>query len=851
MDLSGGNEFLMTIFQQYYTSFKAPEGSGKQSGFGIQAETRGMPEALQEKIKVNTGYRYAASVPIKAIDQHPIALRFQTVNGQGILTCVRASGTDDQGRDGNYFAHTLVGRIEKITSVRAPIFYWKSDFWVKEDTTHYVDLPSLPNMNVLPINFDSDKLWDFINQGNRRAWLQKMLCAVVDFGRSKRPIIILDTNEAIAQWIACVTLAIPPAYYNLLSFATYHHDPNRAPFMLIGTTRDSNFRFDNDEYTRYFILNAEDKRVSDAPPSDYAEFVAQRFDQHQYNTDIAEFFIWQKEYEAIYTRIGTHLNDVINFRKVTFYRTLSRESEQAIHAAGQIIQVNQAAPLSMQRLEDLYAATEIISTVALNNSNTLKNYLQALETLKAVDQAGFLKSSTTTRTAFLLAQLIVQKRNKDAESLLRRADSLFGAETFTEALHNPDVLSLLAQKLDPQDIQQHALLWKTLDGRLKVSFAQLPIIRSLLSNTFSVFGGLGEASSAPPENVHGILSNILSNISSMDDFSDALRLAEKAKQGRSPSNPALEWLYYTQIGNLSLTARRDQGYWQLWKAFSSLFTFELNSDLARAGKVDDAVVTVNKWCVELSPESRQQTVSQALNYLWQQPQIAKKQLAQTLLLHPTLGSYLSPDSKQKLVESVLTDAEIALVDNQTAQLYERYLTPNLAPALLGAIEGSLALIKQSLTSENASSIRARLAGLNEPKYRDEAQKLISHFFATSKDIVNHHWLLIYTTYIDKNKTVFWELYWAQMETEILQNRKTDQIAEILNFWFKDIAYLGQQVPTIVPEFFLELAGVLTNIRDSKDFRNVENYLKKSLSRYPWYPMVQKYLVKQRRGGLFG
>ncbi len=279
----------MTIFQQYYTSFQAPENSGKQSGFGVQAETPGMPVA-QEKIKAITGYHHPSSMPIKAIDQHPIALRFQAVDGQGILTCVQSSGADELGRDGNYFAHTLVGRIEDITSVMPPIFYWKSDFWVSKDITHYANLPSLANMDMLPINFDSDVLWDFIGQGTRRTWLQKMLCAVIDFARSKRPIIILDTNESIAQWIACVTLAIPSAYHKSLSFATYHHDPNRAPFMLIGTTRDSSFRFSNDEYTRYFILNAEDERVSDAPPSDYADFVAQRFNRELPNQQFDDVF---------------------------------------------------------------------------------------------------------------------------------------------------------------------------------------------------------------------------------------------------------------------------------------------------------------------------------------------------------------------------------------------------------------------------------------------------------------------------------------------------------------------------------------------------------------------------------
>jgi len=834
----------MTIFQQYYTSFRHPTDSRRGGGYGVQAETNGIPASAQGMIDKTVGYRIPRSSPPDATHQHPIALRFQALNGQAILSCVQSSGKDELGRDGNYFAHSLIGSTEEITGSLPPIFYWKSDFWISRDDTHYDTLPSVPSMDDLPLRFDPNKLWDFVRQGNRRAWFHKLLCAVIDYSRSKRSIVILDTNDSIAQWIACMTMALPPSYYPHLSFATYHHDPYTAPFMLIGTTNDSGFRFSTDDYLRYFVLNAEVGKVSDAPASDYADFVAQRFNADQFDAEIVSFFDWQAEYPLAQQGIGTHLDDLINFRQTTFYQTLPPDSQKSVRAASVIINESRGVTLSPQRLGDLRAAFEIMYAAAVSRSEALVDYLQAAQALKTADR-DFAQSAPNV--ALLLAQLVLQKRAEDVTQLTRQSELLYAPEVMTQAARTPQVLDLLAQRLDQRDIQQHALLWKAFDKKLHASLAQMPNVQTILLSTFTALDKVGGSKFPIPDIARDILGAML-NGASMNDFAGLLQLAAHFKE-RQPSSLALEWLYYLRVENLALKSRSEQQYWQLWDNYPSLYTYELNADLARAGKADNAVTMIANWSGLLSDPTAS-IITEALNFLWSQPHISQRELAQAMLLHPSLESRIPPDWKQRLVETMLAEAVISSVDERTSELYERFLAAsnlNLSPALIGAMEGSLALLKKSLTQSNVVNIQRRLNDVDEKKYREETTSLMKMFFVTSKNTSEQHLLMLFATYTPKHKQVFWELYWSKLRTELLDEKHVEPVAIILDLWFKFVGQLEARFPLITPEFFLELPEVLTSVREAKGFNQIERDLERTVSRYAWHTLVSKYLAKSRRG----
>ena len=270
----------MVIQQQYYTSCRIET----KTGYQIKAESPNFNNEKRPILNQLIGYTIPSGVDPKAINIHPIALRYFVKGQHCFLICSQSNGQDELGRDGNFFSHSLVGTVEEMSSI-PPIFSWKSPFWVSRDSSTKTDLPVLEKFNP-EITFDFDYVWTFLAENNRREWFYKLICAVIDYSQSQRKIIIIDDNEAIVSWIACLSTILHPRYVNYLSFATYHHDPYAAPFVITGTTEKSSFRCSNDEYYSYFILNVPQKRISDAPESDYATYILENLDESRYESEI-------------------------------------------------------------------------------------------------------------------------------------------------------------------------------------------------------------------------------------------------------------------------------------------------------------------------------------------------------------------------------------------------------------------------------------------------------------------------------------------------------------------------------------------------------------------------------------
>lgn len=833
----------MPIFQQYYTSFLHPTDMRHGGGYGVQAETAEIPLSAKAMIEKTIGYRIPRNAVVDAIDQHPIALRFQAQKGQAILTCVRSSGKDELGRDGNYFAHSLIGSTEDITKELPPIFYWKSDFWVIHDDRHFETLPALNSMSAVAVSFDPNELWDFVKEGSRLVWFQKLLSAVIDYERSRRAIVILDTNDAIARWIACVTMALPPMYHPYLSFATYHHDPYAAPFMLIGTTSDSLFRFNSDEYIRYFVLNAETSRISEAPPSDYADFIVQRFNPAQFDTEIVDLFDWLDEYPFVRDGNISKLDNLLNFRQATFLRTLPPASEKCIRAASMIIEVSSGTPLSTQRLNDLRAALDIVATATLSGSQAISYYLQAAQLLRSVDR-DFTQTSLTT--ALLLGQLVLQKRSDDAAQVLRLGEQLYGVEIFTSAMQSSSVRHLVAEHLDPNDSEQVNLLWAVFGKSLKPPLNQLLNLQPILHKTFLALDEMKSSQLPIPEVARNIIVAVLDGVSN-EDFQTLLKLAA-AHRAQNPTSWVLEWIYYLHVSALPLSARSNQPYSIIRQTFPTLFRFELCADLARSNQIEDILSTIVNWCI-VWPSNASQVITEGLEFLWKQPNVHHKALSRALLLHPTVEPHIPAEWRYKLIESSLSEAKITELDESTVQLYIQILAANLklSPTLLGAIEGSLALTKRVLNDSDVVNMQRRWETISEQQYRADAGILMDKFFNVQRNVGDQHRLLIHTAYASRYRHVFWELYWTKLRVELVEKRQAEAIAAILDIWFRSVTELEVRFPMIVPEFFLELPDTLTAIRETKGYGRIERELHRSIVRFSWHPLVTKHLAKTRRG----
>lgn len=281
----------MSVLQQYYTSYSNKETG--RTGFQIKATSAGIPPNIQGTIARLIAYSVPRTLDIHALDTHPIALRYY-YQGKGscILLCSQSTGNDESGRPGNFFAHTLVLETDNFTAV-PPIFYWKSPFWCYQDPVDRTQLDSLPIL----LSFDEEpsleleKVWTFIDQGDRRTLLYKLLCAVVYSNKTYRRIIILDTTDNTANWIAAISTLLPPVYRPLLTFATYHHDPHQGHYLITGMTSASAFHPSATDHKSFFILDAYAGTTSEVPDSPYAKMAASNAQPDLYEAQLLSLFV--------------------------------------------------------------------------------------------------------------------------------------------------------------------------------------------------------------------------------------------------------------------------------------------------------------------------------------------------------------------------------------------------------------------------------------------------------------------------------------------------------------------------------------------------------------------------------
>ena len=197
--------------------------------------------------------------------------------------CSQSNGTDENGRPGNFFAHSLITEPDFFANM-PPILYWQSRFWRTKDSGTNAVIAPLHSLEEVETTLDVEEVWRFLAQGKRIDQFHKLMCAIVHSQSTQRRIVIIDTADNVAQWIAAVTFMLPPDCRPLLSFATYHHDPYQSQFMITGTTSDSSFRASPEEYMSYFILNTVEGKMSevaDLPYADEARLAARSFDTYE------------------------------------------------------------------------------------------------------------------------------------------------------------------------------------------------------------------------------------------------------------------------------------------------------------------------------------------------------------------------------------------------------------------------------------------------------------------------------------------------------------------------------------------------------------------------------------------
>ncbi|GHO86341.1 GAP1-N2 domain-containing protein [Dictyobacter formicarum] len=301
----------MAILQHYYTSFR--DYSTGRSGFQAKAMSPGITPEDQAQLLRLLVYRLPASVEASATAEHPVALRYYYQNeASSFLIHSQSTGKDDNGRPGNFFAHSLIMPTELFSNI-PPIFFWQSSFWQAQDNTDSGELPVLSDLELEPA-LDIEQVWSLLQSEQNRQYLAALIGAVTQLESSQRNIILVADSQQIALWIAAVSCMLPPTWRPLLTFSTYQHDPFQSQFMITGAPPATLFQPGANDYRNYFILNPIRGEVSQSAPSAYASFISTITNEEQYEEHLLPLFENHADSLQNTARINQHLDCLVEQR---------------------------------------------------------------------------------------------------------------------------------------------------------------------------------------------------------------------------------------------------------------------------------------------------------------------------------------------------------------------------------------------------------------------------------------------------------------------------------------------------------------------------------------------------------
>ncbi|GCE22970.1 GAP1-N2 domain-containing protein [Dictyobacter kobayashii] len=298
----------MPIQQHYYTSF-VNKANGR-SGFQTRAMSPGILAADQAQLLRMLAYRLPAGLDASAVAQHPVALRyFYQDEETSFLIHSQSTGNDDNGRPGNFFAHSLIIPPELFSNI-PPVFFWRSSFWKAQDNTATDELPLLSDLEMEPA-LDTEQIWSLLHSEQNRQYLAALISAVLHLERSQRSIILIGTSDQIALWIATVSCMLPPACRPLLSFTTYQHHPYQSQFMLTGVPAQIPFQPGTNDYRHYFILNLISGKISHSEPSAYARLISTIASEKLYEEQLLPLFEAHTANHPTPSHIDTQLDSLV------------------------------------------------------------------------------------------------------------------------------------------------------------------------------------------------------------------------------------------------------------------------------------------------------------------------------------------------------------------------------------------------------------------------------------------------------------------------------------------------------------------------------------------------------------
>lgn len=845
----------MAMQQLYYTS--CLKGISGSAGFQVKAVSPGMPTDVQVALNKILGYRIPPALDVDNVPSHPIALRYQYLNAEVcLLLCSQSNGPDEGGRPGNFFAHCIVTSPNDF-DILAPIMYWRHSFWKTTDGSNSLVIPPEPSFELEP-SLEFETIWPFLAEGSRQEYLYRLLCAVLRYDEDMRRVVILDTTDNIALWIAAATFALPGAYRRFISFATYHHDPYGVPFLITGTTADSRFRFSSDEYISYFVLNAPQNRVSDVKDSVYAQFVSRYMHPETYETKLIGFFEYCSDrLQASPQRLAEQLDTVTNLYLAVREKSLPVQNPTTQASLRFLLSnAEQQETLPEEYLDDLTSTCSLCQEALLSapNQDLMENYLHALRLLRRHDK------NFCERCGIELdftVQLILQENEILLGQFFPVLQELFPSSTLAEAVSQPRFLDSLITRLPQGRSKAYQLLWQHLGPVFRTEEPTTTSLKPFVLATFELLDSMGtQATITPtPTPAADALLSALDNATRGSDKQKVL-LDGLIEWGGSHPGPAFHWVYCLIVGKLPLDKRdKYRSYITRQNRLITpemLIAVEIEHDV-RAVSPDRLLPLLETWMLHIerwpAPQAKG-VMTQAVNLIWPTIENSNQISLSGGLLASRLLDYLDGPLVSTLVSIYFSRFQLGLLDSGEQDLVERFVDHTVLSSDQRAIlEGSLAMTKGKFGEQAVPEIRNWLSKLDQSQYKQEAQKLIVCFFMKNISLDGHIEML-QATYNRQHQAEFWDIYWTYFRNMLLNKDNASRAIDMLSFWFDEALPVFGDQPYLGPSFFLQLPSVLEELCQEKEFRPLAERLAKESTKLPWYVLLHAYLTPTLKKGLF-
>lgn len=841
----------MVMRQLYYTS--CTKGTGAGSGFQVKALTPGISQEDRDALNRSLGYRIPPGLPSDEVAAHPIALRYQCLDATScILLCSQSSGPDDAGRPGNFFAHCVL-TDQKDFAFFPPIMYWRHPFWRREDHSDRLEIAPDDSFDLEP-SMEFGDVWPFLDMERRREWLHSLLCAVLRFGEDRRPVVIIDSADNVAMWVAAVTFALPAGIRPFISFATYHHDPYQVPFMITGTTSDSRFRCSADEYESYFVMNVPQGRVSQVKPSEYASRVCAGMHETTYDEGLVEFLAFCSDHiRASHADFGRQLDGAAKLFGVLREDGANLDDPSARQTiAGYLQQLEEGAAQPMEVVRDLDAVGDHCCDALLSGGVREAGDLYArVVRLLARHDPEF--PSRRAGIMDLLAQLVSKGDEVGVAALSSVVTELDNKSDFAKLAVDTQFIELLTSDWYREGSKACELTWRYVVPLIARNERPAVALTSMVAATVQALdrsrsGTARDGESARASRPDSIVSIVLRSGGGRAALE--LGLAKGAVAGR---HSGFRSIYYEVVRALTQQERQA----------CRIRLVSLNSELTVAGLIgieaqrDFAVRSGNEFFQRLeesldpgvlAPDLRQALIDAAVGQYWSSAEVREKlSVAGRLLRSPWLAGQFSARTESELVLTWFSDTRMRVLGAEDLELTERYLAhPALTSITTGALRGQIAMTTGKFAPGTAGETRNWLASLNREDYAREVAALISRFFAKDVHVAGHIDMLR-AAYLKDRQAEFWNAYWGAFRARALAPDGALPMVDLLSLWFDSSLTAFEEQPYLGAAFFLRLPEILRSLSDEKDARAFFAELDARGAKLPWYELVRDDTKSVKRG----